>query len=84
MSWEPPDVRRLSNREAVAAILALGDGPWDFAPGHATSAGYFAAIDQAARYHVDCRDNLPVIMHYDNRTPKPRTKRSYGGECKQV
>lgn len=73
MTWRRPDITR-DEREAVAAILALGDGPWEF----------FASIAQAAAYHVECRERLPVIYHYDPRTPKPRTKRPYGGECKQV
>jgi hypothetical protein len=68
------------DREAVAQILALPDGPWDFAPGHATAADYFAAIDQAARYHVEIRERLPVVYHYDPRPPrvKPARPRNVG------
>jgi hypothetical protein len=63
-----------SDREAVAQILALPDGPWEFSPGHATAASYFAAVAEAGRYHMEIRDRLPVIYHYDPRPPRPKRR----------
>jgi hypothetical protein len=59
-------------RIAVAMILALPDGPWDFSTGCKTAADYFDAIKAASEYHVACRKYLPVIYTLDNRKPKPK------------
>lgn len=60
-------------REAVAEILSLPDGPWDFAPGHATAASFFAAMEFAAEMNRRARGG----RRYSKKSPG-------GAECKQV
>lgn len=62
-----------ADRAVVAMILALPDGPWDFAEGHATAASYFADV------------RLADSQQPWNRPEKSRTKSKRqpprGGEC---
>lgn len=73
MTIRPPDMTR-DEREAVAMILSLPDGPWDFVPGLTASAW---AADMAFAAEMDRRLKQRPIA-------KVKTKRPGGAECKQV
>lgn len=62
-----------ADRAAVAMILSLPDGPWDFAAGYKTAESYFADIR-----HADGQQpwNRPEKQKTKSRRQPPR-----GGEC---
>ena len=60
-----------ADRAAVAMILALPDGPWDFAAGHRTARSYF---DDMAFSELQQPWNQPE-------KPKAKRQQPRGGEC---